>query len=189
MLLRRLRRSACLFVLVVGSGFTLSAAGQSASAAAAGPTRITFADNRVSFTPPPTFTPLDSESLAAKFPRTGAPRHAIGNARRTTTIAYDQMDGPAPSDDLEKLRTVLLANFAPLPNLRWVASDVRSVGQHRWAYVEFTAAGADQELHNIVLLTVSAGRLVMFNFNSTVAEFPKVERGLRASIASIKVQS
>ena len=45
------------------------------------------------------------------------------------------------------------------------------------------------ELHNIVLLTVSAGRLVMFNFNSTVAEFPKVERGLRASIASIKVQS
>ena len=47
MLLRRLRRSACLFVLVVGSGFTLSAAGQSASAAAAGPTRITFADNRV----------------------------------------------------------------------------------------------------------------------------------------------
>lgn len=151
--------------------------------------RIAFADGRISFVPPVGFTELDAEWLAAKFPHPNPPRRAVGNPRRTTTIAYDQMDGSAPSEDLEALRKAMLASFSPLPKLRWVASDVRTVGGHRWAYLEFTSAAADQDIHNIVLLTVSAGRLVLFNFNSTTREFATVEAELRASMASIRVKS
>jgi hypothetical protein len=78
-----------------------------------------------------------------------------------------------------------MQSFAQLPKLQFVANDVRRVGARDFAYLEFTAAAADQDIHNIVLLSVFDGRLLMFNFNSTVVEFPSVEKALRASIASI----
>jgi len=75
--------------------------------------------------------------------------------------------------------------FAQMPKLKYVASDVRRIGRRDWAYVEFTMAAADLDIHNIVLLSVHEGRILLFNFNSTVKEFPLVERALRASMATI----
>lgn len=147
--------------------------------------RYTFADGRISFVGPPGFTVLTAAELSAKYPNAGAPRNALGNTRRTTSIAYDLLDQRSPSADLDALRRALMGSFAQLPDLKWVASDVRRVGSRDWAYIEFTAAAADQPLHNIVLTSVYDGRVLMFNFNSTVAEFPRVEQALRASMATI----
>jgi hypothetical protein len=148
--------------------------------------RMAIADGRITFVAPSGFTALTAEGLAAKYPSPGAPRRAVGNARRTTSIAYDLLDDRAASSDLDAFRRSLMETFAPLKNLKWVASDVRRVGSRDWAYVEFTAATADQEIHNIVLLSVYDGRILIFNFNSTVVEFPRVERALRASMATIR---
>lgn len=147
--------------------------------------KVTFADGRVTFERPAGFTALSAEWLALKYPHPGAPREAIGNAKRTTSIAYDLLDQKAPSDDLNVLRRALVESFVQLPKLRWLASDIRRVGSRDFAYLEFTSAASDQDLHNIVLLSVLESRLLIFNFNSTVEEFPRVQRDLRASMATI----
>jgi hypothetical protein len=135
---------------------------------------------------PPGFTELTAEELAAKYPRAGAPRRAVGNARRTTSIAYDLLDQRAPSSDLEAARKFFAAQYEQaLPALKWVVNEVRQVGSRNWVHLEFTAAAADQDLHNIVLVSVYDGRVLIFNFNSTVVEFPAVDQALRASITSI----
>jgi len=149
--------------------------------------RYTFADGHISFVAPPGFNALPADWLAFKYPRAGAPRQAVGNATLTTSIAYDLFEQRAPSQDLDALRRAVQENYAQLPNLRWVASDVRRVGDRDWAYMEFTAAASDEDIHNIVLLSVYDGRLLIFNFNSTVVEFPRVDRALRASMATIKI--
>jgi len=146
---------------------------------------FTLADGRVSFVAPPGFTEMSAELLARKYPRGGAPRHAISNAQTTTSIAFDLADLRVPSSDLERLRKALMQGIAALPKLKWVANDVRKIVNRDWAYLEFTAAAADQDIHNIILASVYDGRLLMFNFNSTVAEFPKLEAALRASMATI----
>ena len=150
---------------------------------------ITLANDHVSFVPPPGFTPLSAEWLAAKYPNPGAPTNAIGNATRTTSIAYGVLNGMAPSADLQALRKLQMQGFSQLPKLKWLASEVRRIRNHEWVYQEFTAAAADQDIHNIVLLTVVEDRVVLFNFNSTTAEFERVEAALRASIATITVSS
>lgn len=169
---------------------TVLAGAPGVSALQAGPPeragRVTFADGRISFVPPRGFTLLTPAELAAKYPRAGAPRNAVGNARRTTSIAYDLLDQRAPSADLEAARKFFASTYEQMfPKLVWVSNDVRRLGNREWAHLEFTAAAADQELHNIVLVSVYDGRVLLFNFNSTTAEFPSVERALRASMATI----
>jgi hypothetical protein len=147
--------------------------------------RVVFADGYVSFMAPLDFTELTSEEIATKFPLGVPPRRAIGNARRTTSISFDLLDQPAPSTDLNALRGSLMQSFAQLPKLKWIASEVRRAGSGNWAYLEFTCAAADQEIHNVMLLSVYKDRPLLFNFSSTVVEFPRFERALRASMASI----
>lgn len=159
----------------------------SAGAADPSPARIWLPDDQVSFASPAGFTPLDAQWLAVKYPRGNAPRHAVGNERRTTTIAYDVLDGTAPTSDLEELRRAFVAGLAQAPKVRWIANEIRSLGPDKWVYVECTTAAPDTDIRNILLLTVVRNRIVLFNFNATVEDFGRIEPALRASIDSIKV--
>lgn len=147
--------------------------------------RFTLANGGVSFLAPPGFTALTPEEIAVVFPRQGAPHHAVGNALRTTTIAYDLRDQKAPSKDLDAFRQALMEQFDQLPKIKWVASEVRRIGNRDWAYLEFTALLTDRDVHNIVLLSVYNSRPLLFNFNSNVVEFPQVEQALRVSMTTI----
>ena len=55
----------------------------------------------------------------------------------------------------------------------------------QWIYLEMSSRAIDTDIHNIMLITPLQGKMLIFNFNSTKAEFPKVEAELRASINSI----
>jgi hypothetical protein len=171
---------------LVGLVLLFSAGPNFAQSASEGAGSYTFAAGRISFIAPAGFTPLTAEDLQAKFPVAGAPRNAVGNERRTTTIAYDLLDQRAPPNDLEGARTAFVGAYEQsLRGLKWVATDVRRIGPREWVYLEFVASAADQDIHNIVLMSEYDGRILLFNFNSTVKEFPEVEEALRASIASI----
>jgi len=149
---------------------------------------FTLANGGVSFVAPAGFTALSASELATKFPRTRPPRHAVGNASRRTTIAYDLADGSAPPD-IESGRKVLVESLEQqLPDLKWFSNRVNRVGQRDWAYLEFTAPALDQRIHCIMLMTIVDERILMFNFNSTEKEFPTVRQALQASIASISVK-
>jgi hypothetical protein len=58
----------------------------------------------------------------------------------------------------------------------------------QWIYFELISAAVDTDIHNIILMTSLNGKPLMFNFNSTKEEFPKVIKDLQASIDSIKVK-
>ena len=177
------RALTALVIAVVVVTQTAAEAQQTVPKTSAG--RLTFAAGSVSFVPPPGFTVLTADEISVKYPRGGAPRQAVSNAQGTTSIAYDLQELRAPSNDLEALRKALLQGFAQMPKLKYEASDVRRIGSRDWAYAEFTMAADDQDIHNIVLLSVHEGRILLFNFNSTVKEFPTVEQALRASMATI----
>jgi hypothetical protein len=147
-----------------------------------------LADAGMSFVAPAGYTALTSDELATKFPRMRAPHHAVGNASRRTTIAYDLFDGGTPPD-LESGRKVMVESLEhQLPDLKWVSHRVNRIGERDWVYLEFTAPALDQTIHCIMLMSVVDARILMFNFNSTEKEFPTVRQALQASIASISVK-
>jgi hypothetical protein len=53
--------------------------------------------------------------------------------------------------------------------------------------METTSSAIDTDIYNIMMLTGYDNRMLIFNFNSTKEDFPKFEKALRASLASIQI--
>ena len=141
---------------------------------------------RVSFEPPDGFTVLSSEEIGTKFPSSRAPSFVVGNERRSTTIACGLRPDDLPLEQLQDAK----AAFEPLlerqiPGIEWKRRELVSISGQQWIYLEFSSHAIDTDIHNIMLITSLEGRSFLCNFNSTKAEFSRVEAALRKSIGSI----
>ena len=142
----------------------------------------------VSFDAPDGFTALSRDEIAIKFPSTRAPSGVIGNARRTTTIAYELKQDKLTPEQLGEAKQAFEQLFERIiPGLEWKAKTIVQLQGQRWIQLEMTSHAIDTDIHNIMLIASREGRMLIFNFNSTKSEFPSVENALRASIRSIKI--
>lgn len=148
---------------------------------------ISLDEGSVVFTVPDEFTPLSAEEIAKKYPRANAPENVIGTADgRRTTVAYQLKAQPVQPAQLPMVQEVLTkALNQSIPGIAWKQNDLIDLAGQKWIMLEMTSEGADQDIHNMVLVTSHKGKMLMFNFNSTKKEFPKVEAKLKSSIRSI----
>lgn len=146
-------------------------------------------DSSVSFKAPLKFTRLNSQEISRKFPSDRSPAFVVGNDGRTTTIAYDLKPNPIAHDKLDETLTSLASAFERIvPGLEWIDRKIIKLQGQRWIYLEMTSKAEGNDIHNVMLLTPHNGKTLMFNFNSTREEFPKMETDLRKSIASITLK-
>ena len=157
-----------------------------ASVAFANPVKIPGTD--VTFLPPPGFQPLSQEIIDVKWPNKNAPRYVIGNATASTTIAYDIKDSKMTLADLAEAKGYFTTLFDRIiPGIEWKRNEIIEHSNQPWIMMEMTSNAIDTNIHNVMLVTSYAGRMLMFNFNSTKEDFPKYEKALRGSISSIKL--
>ena len=150
---------------------------------------VTVPGTNISFTPPVGFTPLTQEELDIKFPNKSGPKFAYGNERRTTTIAYDVKPVAVTADTLRNgLEPIGESMARVIPGIVWVEKKMVSLAGLDWAYFEMTSNALDADIHNIILMGAWQGKMVVFNFNATKADFTKLEPALRASMKSIVVE-
>jgi Flp pilus assembly secretin CpaC len=148
---------------------------------------INIPDTTVSLQAPTGFTPLTDAEIAAKFPRTNPPKYVVGNARRTTSIAYDLKPNPIKEAELEKGLGVFETMLARvIPGLVWKRKEIIEQAGQRWIYLEMTSTAIDTDIYNIMLITPFDGKMLVFNFNATKNDFATQEAALRASVASIR---
>lgn len=151
-------------------------------------TDVTSEDGKISFTVPDDFAPLNDEERSAKYPAGNAPRYLVGNATRTTNIAYDIKSSKIEYHDLLEFQSILTESFArAVPNVQFVMNDIRTMNGRQWIYIELTSAAYEADIHNIILVTPYKDDLLMFTFASTKKEFPLLKDALRASIKSIRI--
>ena len=137
--------------LLLLTALALATVGQGAGP---GP-RVEFAGGRVSFVAPAGFTALTPKEIAIKFPRPAPPKAVVGSPSRTTTIAYDYLEPPFTVKDLEPARKLFTNQFDSMfYKLKWIANDVRRMGDRDFVYFEFTEASFDIEFRHMMLLTV-----------------------------------
>jgi hypothetical protein len=143
----------------------------------------------VTFKIPAGFTALAPDEIAAKFPSRNAPRTVVGNARRTTTIAYDVREAAVTDELLEtQLSEISALSARGVPGFQPIDQGMRTINQRRWAYLEFRSTAADADIRNIVMMCAYDGRLVVLNFNATESDFATLEPMLRTSIASLSAE-
>jgi hypothetical protein len=143
-------------------------------------------DTGISFEGPKGFTVLTAEEIKSKYPNHRPPAFVIGNDRRSTTIACNFRDDPLPAEAIVALKDQMGKMLEQVvPGIEWKEKKVTEVGGRQWIYYEMTSRAIDTDIYNIMLITSFRGKMLGFNFNSTKAEFPKVEAELRKSMASI----
>ena len=147
-------------------------------------------DTNVSFEAPQGYTKLDAAEIATKYPSNRAPAFVVGNARRTTTIAYDLKPNGFPADKINEVKEFFEKTFDRIvPGIVWKQRKTVDMLDQQWIYLEMSSRAIDTDIHNIMLITPLIGKMLIFNFNSTKDEFPKVETELRESIKSISLKA
>jgi hypothetical protein len=150
--------------------------------------RLYIAGTTVSFEPPAEFTALTAAEVGLKYPPKNAPDFVVGNARRTTSIAFELKSIPfADSQLAQELDTLVTALQNNVRGIKWIDKKFISLDGQRWIYLEMTSSAVDTDIHNIMLITPFGGKTLLFNFNSTREEFPIFEKRLRLSLQSIRL--
>ncbi|WP_269532851.1 hypothetical protein [Chitinimonas sp. BJYL2] len=149
---------------------------------------ISLPDSGVSFDAPSGFTTLSPSELALKYPSNRAPRFAIGNTRRTTSIAYDIKINSLPPDKLNEAKDAFEHIFNRIiPGIEWRDRSIVRLKNRDWIRLELTSRAIDTDIHNIMLITPYRNGSLIFNFNSTKSEFPLIKDELLKSIESISI--
>lgn len=151
--------------------------------------RVYLADKRVSFVPPSGFTPLTAAEIALKFPDYDRlPKYVYGNERRTVTVAITFSPANISSKQLPKLKNFMSKFLAQvIPNIKWITQNFAVINNVRWVQLEFISQAIDTKIHNQMYLTSFNGKMLGFNFNSTVEQYNLLKAELRKSRDSIIV--
>lgn len=149
---------------------------------------IAVPGNAISFDAPAGFTELTKDQIAQKWVRGTPPSFVVGNAKRTTTIAYNVSNQPVRDGELEVKRQAFEKLFnRVIPGIVWKKKEITAIGGRQWIHLEMTSSAVDTDIYNILLATPLEGKLVLFNFNSTKEDFPRLEASLRKAIGTLAV--
>ncbi len=149
---------------------------------------ITVEFGRIAFDVPDGFEPLTGRISESEAPSSRHPRYAVGTNNAASTIAYDIKDSSLPADQLDDVRKAFAQTFTQtVPGIEWKENKLIELGGKEWFYFEFKSHAIDTDINNIMLTTSFDGKMLVFNFNSTVEDFKVREPALRASVQSIRV--
>ena len=153
--------------------------------------RVYLEGGRVSFVPPAGFTSMTPDEIALKFPSRGGnpPKYVYANERRSVAIAITFSSARLTPQQLGELK-----NFMPkflekvMPDIKWIQQDFTAINNVRWVHLEFISRAIDTNVHNDTYFTSFNGKMLGFNFNSTVEQYEAIKAALHQSRDSITVK-
>lgn len=151
--------------------------------------RVSLARGRVSFVPPAGFTAMTPQEIAIKFPRGGsAPQHVYANERRSVAVAITFSQARISPQQLPELK-IFLPKFLEraMPGIKWITQDFAVINNVRWIHLEFISRAIDSDIHNNAYFTSFDGKMLGFNFNSTVEQYDAMKAELHKSRNSITI--
>ena len=152
--------------------------------------RVYLAEKRVSFVPPAGFTAMTPEEIALKFP-SGAnqPQYVYANQRRTVSVAITFSQARISPDQLPELKNFLPKFLEQVrPGIKWITQDFTVINKVRWIQLDFISRAIDTNIHNDTYITSFDGKMLGFNFNSTVEQYDAAKAELRKSRDSVIIR-
>lgn len=133
---------------------------------------------------------MTPEEIAFKFPRgANKPQHVYANERRTVSVAITFSQAQISPEQLPELKN-FLPKFLELavPGIEWITQDFTVINKVRWIQLEFISKAIDTNIHNDAYFTSFNGKMLGFNFNSTVEQYDAVRAELIKSRNSITIR-
>jgi hypothetical protein len=149
---------------------------------------VSLANGRVSFEPPTEFRAMTEEMIRFKFPRGNPPTYVYANEKLNVSVAITFSPQPLSPSQLPELKAGMEQTLPRMvPGLKWLAREIVEINGTRWVHFELTSHAIDTDIHNHMYMTSFDGKLLGFNFNSTIAQYEKYKDALVRSRNSIRV--
>ncbi|MBI3926565.1 MAG: hypothetical protein HY319_13575 [Armatimonadetes bacterium] len=142
---------------------------------------------KLSWSPPPGFSVLSADEIAAKFPRQNAPQHVYGNANRSVTVAFTHSSSAVTEAQLPELQAFLAASLGSKAE-RWIGKDMLTLNGRRWFRLCFVSQALDTTVRNEILGASLEGRALLVNFNATEKDYETFQKALERSKASLTIR-
>jgi hypothetical protein len=152
--------------------------------------KVSLENGGVSFELPAGFTQMSAQEIAEKFPKGGnPPKFAYGNAQRSVAIAVTFAPIQVNPEQLPQLKMVLQEQLKQaMPDAEWLKQEMTTINGRRWVHFSMVTEAINSRIHNDMFLTSFQGKMIGFNFNSTVAEYDKAKSELEKMRNSIVVR-
>jgi hypothetical protein len=154
--------------------------------------RVQLRDGRVSFAPPAGFKPMSKEAINIKFGRKGvafAPELVYSNEQQNVSVAVGFTGSGLDAVQLDELKPFLEEQLkSNIPGVEWIEREIITRGGTRWIHLHLKAQAIDTAIINDMYFTKFDGQLLLFNFNSTVAQHEKYKESLHKSAQTITVK-
>jgi hypothetical protein len=154
--------------------------------------RVQLRNGRISFVPPAGFKPMSKEDIAFKFGRNGAayaPELVYSNEPQNVSVAMTFGGSGLREAELDELKKFLETQLGrSIPGVEWIEREIVTRDGRRWIHLRLKAAAIDTGVFNDIYATVFDGQLLMFNFNSTIAQYEKHKESLHRSAQTITVK-
>ena len=157
------------------------------STLAQGQERVELFNKKVVFVLPTGFKPMPKIIAKIKYPNANRPQYLYCNDSGTTSIAVTL--GPKGSlspEQLPELKKLLINQYVQIfPGLKWINKGYITINENKWLNLECISHAVDTDIHNNQIVTSFNGADLSFNFNSTIEEYPRIEKQLKASMQSV----
>ena len=131
---------------------------------------------------------MTEAEIKFKFPRGNAPQFVYANERLSVSIAITFSPQAMTVARLPELKAAMeQALPRTIPGLTWITRELAEINGKRWVHFELTSFAIDTDIRNEMLFTEFEGKMVGFNFNSTVALYGQYKDALQKSRDSIRV--
>lgn len=152
---------------------------------------VSLQGGRVTFKLPPGFTPMTAEEINLKFPPRGGnrPQYVYANDQRNVAIAITFSNARVSPQQLPELQTVIRKSLGQaFPNAEWKSEEMDTINSTPWVHLGFVSQAIDTKVHNDTYFTSFDGKMLGFNFNSTVAQYEANKSELQKTRDSIVVR-
>jgi hypothetical protein len=177
---------------VIAIVFVLLAALPGAKAHAQTEERVQLRDGRVSFVLPAEFKPMSKEAVKVKFGRKGAafaPEFVYSNEQQNVSVAVGFAGSGFEAVQLDELKPFLEEQLKRnIPGVEWIEREIITRGGARWIRLHLKAQAIDTGIVNDMYFAKFDGQLLLFNFNSTIAQYEKYKESLLKSAQTITVK-
>lgn len=149
---------------------------------------ISLDNGGVKFTTPEGFSEMPDDVVERKYPNVNRPQYLYGNDNYSVSIGVKFSNTPLEMDELEAFKEMMEKTLPrAIPNLKWIARRIMTINKKDWILLELESSAVDTDIHNTMLFTSYKGKVLGFNFNSTVEELKDNQASLTNSTFSIEL--
>lgn len=149
---------------------------------------VSLANGRVSFELPAGFRAMTDEMIRFKYPRGNPPTYVYANEKLNVSVAITFSPQALSPRQLPELKSAMEQTLPRMvPGLKWLAREIVEINGTPWVHFELTSHAIDTDIHNHMYMTSLDGKLLGFNFNSTIGQYEKYKDALAQSRNSIRI--